>query len=375
MSDAKVVTLPTPKDPMRKSPGFAKKLLSTWKLDLSGLCGYGCGYCSSNAGNYLRINRTKFADVTEEQLGERLLPADEPALTFEYRDILDALRIQVRPHPHSWGYGETLVFSMLTDGFSPRLVRSGTTEEALRIIMEGTSFRIRILTKNSCVGAPFWRSFFLAWPGRFVVGLSIGTMDDQWAKRIEVGTSSPSARMRALRSLQDAGVPTYGMLCPVFPDVLADRGVERLADAIRPGRCESVWAEPYNDRQNWLRVREGYDEGSRGYEWLTRAYKGGDRRRHRKGAGNRKAVWSSYATTLLLRLRDKAKSEGWGDKLRYLLYEGGIAPADAAQMGALDGVLLQSTPDVYGRSLNPHIRRLQGAPEGPGQMSIFEARR
>jgi hypothetical protein len=41
---------------------------------------------------------------------------------------------------------------MLTDGFSPHLVKEGVTEKALRLLLEHTSFRIRVLTKKSIVG-------------------------------------------------------------------------------------------------------------------------------------------------------------------------------------------------------------------------------
>jgi len=87
-------------------------------------------------------------------------------------------------------------------------------------VLERTSFRIRILTKNAIVSSERWINFFRQAKDRFVVGLSIGTVDDAWAKRVEIGTSRPSARLQALRNLQEAGIPTYGMLCPVFPDVL-----------------------------------------------------------------------------------------------------------------------------------------------------------
>ena len=67
-----VVEVPSIKVPITSSPGFAKKDLSDFKLDACGLCGFGCRYCSSNSGNYLRINRAMFADLTEQQLGEGL---------------------------------------------------------------------------------------------------------------------------------------------------------------------------------------------------------------------------------------------------------------------------------------------------------------
>jgi DNA repair photolyase len=186
------------------------------------LCEFGCEYCSSNWGNYLRIRREQFAELTEAQLGKRTYPDNDPDLIFIWPDILTHLHRQLEKKPPNWGAGRTLVFSMLTDGFSPLLVQEKTTEAALQMLIERTSFRIRVLTKNAVVGTEKWITFFKGHPNRFVIGLSTGTLGDEWAKRVEIKTSIPSARLRALANLQDAGIPTYGILCPVFPDVLDD---------------------------------------------------------------------------------------------------------------------------------------------------------
>jgi hypothetical protein len=88
----KIVKVPSIKNPIAESPGFAKKQLSDYKLDACGLCGFGCAYCSSNVGNYLWIWRKQFAEQTKPQLGESLLPAEEPALMFILPDYLERLR-------------------------------------------------------------------------------------------------------------------------------------------------------------------------------------------------------------------------------------------------------------------------------------------
>lgn len=336
------------KDPVKRSPGFAKKILSDYKLDIVGLCGFGCRYCSSNMGNYLRINREKFLEATRSQTGSNLMPTNAPELTFHWSDVLEKLETQLSKKRKNFGEGLTLVFSMLTDGFSPLLVKEGITESALRMVLEKTSFRIRVLTKNAIVGSDKWIEFFQSYPGRFVVGLSTGTLNDEWARKVEIGTSLPSARLNALNRLQEAGVPTYGMLCPVFPDVLGNGQLDALIDRINPQVVEHVWAEPYNDRINWEYVRGGYDPISPGYEWMTDVY------------GNRNtARWSEYATDLLLELRERAKREGWLPKLRYLLYEDLISEADAFRLDDLSGVLLQSKPDEEGYSKNRFISKLQ----------------
>lgn len=344
----KLVVINALPEPIQPSPGFAKKGLADFKLDIMGLCGFGCRYCSSNAGNYLRINRERFADLTEEQLGERIYPADDPALTFVWEDVLENLQRQLDRKPRDWGEGQVLVFSMLTDGFSPMMVKRGFTEAALRMVLDRTRFRIRILTKNAIVGSPKWVRFFAEHRKRVVVGLSIGTLDDEWAQRVEVGTSKPSARLRALRHLQDADIPTYGMLCPMFPDLLRGDGVEELVDRIDPYAVEDVWAEPYNERFNWKAIRDSHPAGSRTHDMFTRIYQDHEWTR-----------WSSYATRLYVRLREKAAKQGWTRKLHYLLYEGHIVEKHARRFAGLRGVRLQSKPDAGGLSTNPFIAAIQ----------------
>lgn len=330
-----IVDVPSIKDPIKSSPGFAKKELATYKLDLMGLCAAGCAYCSSNAGNYLRINRQRFAELTLAQTGEALLPATSPALSFRWTDFemrLDEQVRRLRPTTARWGTGETLVFSQLTDGFSPWAVKSGLTRRTLEKVLLKTRFRIRVLTKFDYVGRPEWIEFFKAHPGRFVVGLSIGTLDDNWARRVEIGTSSPSARVRALHRLQDAGVPTFGMLCPIFPDALNGDGVKRLVEAIRPERCETVWSEPYNDRANWRAVAAGYEEGSRARAFLERCFSGDLAR----------LTWSQYASHLYVRVHGALAKHGAEQKHRYLLYQDGLVPAEREALRGAQGVLFQS---------------------------------
>src|SRR2546425_1532149 len=102
-----IVAVPSITEPIQPSPGFAKKHLSDDKLDLMGLCAFACSYCSSNTGNYLRINRERFADITEAALGERLYPTDTPELSLTWPDVLKKLDAQLKRHGLSWGEGRT----------------------------------------------------------------------------------------------------------------------------------------------------------------------------------------------------------------------------------------------------------------------------
>lgn len=343
-----------------ESPGFAKKGLSDYHMDLARRCGASCSYCSTNAGYPARVNRARLTALAREQLGVDVDPTREPGISIAWdrAEVLRRLEAQLAGKSKAWGHGKTLMVSQLTDAFIGYPLTSGLTRAALDMVLERTSFRIRILTKCDVVARPGWVDYFKAHEDRFVVGLSVGTLDDEWARRVEIGTTKPTARLRALHTLQDAGVTTFGMMCPVFPDMLRSDGgrdIDALIDAIRPDLCETVWAEPFNDRDNWEAVRNGYDPGSVGWTWFQDVYGSPNRARGRM-------LWSRYATALYERLKRRAMDGAWMFKLDYLLYEDQITSADAATFTALVGVLLQSKPAKDGYSPNDAVRALQSSP-------------
>jgi DNA repair photolyase len=373
------VTVPGVKSPIAPSPGFQKKELADFHLELGALCAFGCSYCSSNVGNFYRINRSKFVAAVEEQTGQRIGAVDifvekkrpsggtervltharDPALHIRFGNAIEQLEAQLDGKPSSFGAGKTLVFSMLTDSFAPVTVASGATEQSLRLLLDRTSFRIRVLTKSAIVGNERWVRFFAERKERFVVGLSIGNTNPEWASAVEIGTSKPRARVMAHRALQNAGVPVFAMLCPIFPHMLDGTLLPDLLDSLRPQMCERIWAEPYNDRQNAAAVRVGYPENSRWHAWMTKTFGIGTLTRSRE-------MWSHYASLLYLRLRDQLEvygERGVVDRLRYLLYEGDVLPEHAHRFGGMCGVLLQGQKDdVGGRSKVPEFAVLETLP-------------
>ena len=333
---------------IKPAPGFVKKDLADYKLDIVALCGFGCLYCSSNMGNYLRINQKEFLKNTVVQTGKTVKPSEDPSLMFVWPDVVSQLEAELKSKPKSYGKGKTIIFSMLTDGFSPYLVRKGITKRILELMVEKTSFRIRVLAKNATVGSKTWVKFFAKHKDRFVVGLSTGSLDDAWSRKLELGTSKPSARFKALHNLQEAGVPTFGMLCPVFPDMMQGDSLEKMIDLLNPELVEHIWAEPYNDRINWRIVRDSYPRNSESYAWFTKVYDEGQ-----------SGIWSAYSVELYSRLKKHARNQGWMSKLKYLLYEDQITSQDARHFRGLRGVLLQSKPGDDGNSQNPSIAKLQ----------------
>ncbi len=64
------------------------------------------------------------------------------------------------------------------------------------------------------------------------VSISITTLDEQLARRMEPRTSRPTARLEAIRELSRAGVPTRVMVAPVIPG-LNDSEIPQILKAAR----------------------------------------------------------------------------------------------------------------------------------------------
>lgn len=339
MKKTSLVIVPNRKTLIQPSPGFAKKQLAHFHLELAALCGFGCAYCSSNTGYYLRVNAQKFAAATAEQTGGSFDPKTNPNLFLMYEDVVGDLERELATKPREYGAGKTLMFSQLTDPFSPELVERGITLAALRLLLERTSFRIRILTKGEPGGRGF-NALYRRYRDRIVIGLSIGTLDDDWAACVEKGTLPPSARAGTHCGLQDAGFATYMMLCPVFPSQM--RFIPGITELLGAHRVEHVWCEPYNDRINWRHVQSSLPADSTDRVWLEEAF-----------ANGRHDLWSDYAARLYEAVFGAATRDGWVHKLRFLLYEDLVTAADAPRFGKLEGILLQNKPLPNGRSKNP----------------------
>jgi DNA repair photolyase len=345
-----VVKIPSPMQFICKSEGFNKKGLATHKIDLLKECGLNCSYCTTLFGQGVSYKVPIFMQAIEDQYPGKGYTIHTPGLTIEYYNLMSALHKEMQSYDKSFGEGKVLMFSQLTDAFSPRLVKLGHTREALDMILEKTSFRIRVLTKNAIVGDDEWLEYFDRNRHRFIVGLSTGNMDDMWTRKVERGTSPPTNRFKALKNLQDAGIPTFAMLCPIFENVVKEGRVGELIDKINPDIVENIWAEPVNSHTGgiWKKVRAGFRKDSEEYKWLTEAYE-----------NKNTQLITQYHTDLYSQLLDHAVENEWVDKFIYLLYEAYITEHDVETFRGLVGVNSQSNKSDSGLSNNEVIAKLQ----------------
>ncbi len=123
---------------------------------------------------------------------------------------------------------KTILISSVTDPYTPLEVIYKNTQKVLEHLV-GTKANIQILTKSSLVtrDIDLFKEF-----ASIEVGISLNTLDEEFAKIIEPRASKPQARLEALKKVAGSGIPTYVFVSPIFPWVSNWREVVESARSI-----------------------------------------------------------------------------------------------------------------------------------------------
>lgn len=229
-----------------KSAFTEKKLCDGPTFSLGLACGARCSYCyvESQLGRHPAILRI------QKELG--LAFAD---FAVQKENPLTQLRAELLNRKGAPKFADEtdrrVVFSSPLVDVAANLPTAQQTVAACRLILENTHWQIRLLSKFALL--KFIAEKLAPFRDRMIYGLSTGTFDDAVAASIEKGTSSPTARLRALHWLQDNGFRTFAMICPSLPQENYAAFANDAAQRVRMDRCEHVWAEVFNLRGKSLR--------------------------------------------------------------------------------------------------------------------------
>ena len=139
---------------------------------------------------------------------------------------------------------ECVFLSSVTDPYQMPEKKFELTKRILEVLLEH-EVPVSILTKSDLV----LRDMDLL--SRFKdsdVGLSLGTVDDDWAQLLEPRASPPSRRLAALGALRERRISTYAFISPYIPGV---SDIRRIVEALA-GRVETFAVEAINTRAgNW----------------------------------------------------------------------------------------------------------------------------
>jgi len=197
-------------------------------------CQHGCIYC------YAEFMK-RFTNHKGDKWGEFL-----DIKTYNFKKI--------KPQKYD---GKRLLLSSVTDPYTPLELKYKNTRKILENLV-GTRAHVSILTKSKFVtrDIDLFKKF-----ENFEVGISINTLDDEFAKLIERGASRPSERLKALKEVHDNGIKTYTFISPFFPRITDYKAIiQETLDYTDSYMFENLNFRPHNVPKILKIIRENYPE-------------------------------------------------------------------------------------------------------------------
>ncbi|PAV25732.1 radical SAM protein [Tamilnaduibacter salinus] len=258
-------------------------------------CEHGCVYCFARPTH-------AYWDMSPGLDFETRLIA-KPNAARRLRESLDHPDYQVSP----------IALGVNTDAYQPLEKQRGITREVLEVLRD-YHHPVSIITKGQLILRDRDILADMAAEGLCSVRVSLTTMDSDLKRRLEPRTAGPKARLKILRSLSEAGVPTGIILGPVIP-FINDHEIERLLEAA---------AEAGATRASWIMLRLPLELTDLFTDWLERHFP--DRKDHvlnrirdlRSGKtndarfGTRMTGQGLYADLIRQRFNKKARDLGFG---------------------------------------------------------------
>jgi len=148
-----------------------------------------------------------------------------------------------------------------TDAYQPLERELGITRSILEVLLEARH-PVYLITKGSLIERDLDLLGELAAHNLLAVTVSLTTLDNALARRLEPRATAPQRRLRTLRTLAEAGIPTRISISPVIP-ALNEHEIESLIEAAaRAGACAA----------NAILLRLPHELATLFPEWLDEHY-------------------------------------------------------------------------------------------------------
>src|SRR5712672_1263160 len=176
-------------------------------------CSHACVYC--------------FARPTHAYLGL------SPGLDFETKLFYkaDAVKLLEAELSKPRYLCKPIALGINTDGYQPLERRLGVTRSILEVLAR-CRHPVSLITKSTLILRDLDLLAELARDRLVSVMLSITSLSDEIKRTLEPRTASPSARLRVIGALAQAGVPVGVMVAPVIPSI-TDHELEAILRAAR----------------------------------------------------------------------------------------------------------------------------------------------
>lgn len=186
-----------------------------------------------------------------------------PGLDFETRIVVkpEAAALLHRTLSNPRYECKTISIGANTDPYQPLEAGLKTTRSILEVLQE---FRhpFSLITKSGLVVRDLDILADMAARNLCSVAVSVTTLDNELKRKLEPRTASPAARLRAIKSLSEAGIHVTAMVAPVIP-MINDGEIEDILAAAREAGASAA---------HYIFLRLPLEIGPMFREWLAEHY-------------------------------------------------------------------------------------------------------
>ncbi len=232
-----------------------------WSVNPYRGCEHGCIYCYARPGHeYFGLS----------------LGVDFETKIYAKKRAAELLRREL-DHPR-WR-GEPVTMSGVTDPYQPIERELKITRACLQIMADRRQ-PVSIITKSSLVTRDLDLLRELARHEAASVAISITTLDNALAAKMEPRASSPRDRLEAVRKLSESGIPVSVMTAPIIPG-LNDHEIPALLEAAKAAGARNagyvILRLPYQIKDLFLEwLQRHFPDKAGKVESLIREMRGGE---------------------------------------------------------------------------------------------------
>ena len=197
-------------------------------------CQHGCIYCYAEF-------MIRFTNHKGEKWGEFL-------------DIKQFELDKIKPQRYN---GKRILLSSVTDPYLPLEKKYQNTRKILEKLV-GTDAEVTILTKSKLVvrDIDLFKKF-----KNIEVGISISTLNEEFARILERGASKPSDRFAAIKEIYESGIQTYIFISPFFPEITHYKAIiGETLDYTDTYSFENLNFRPHNIHRIMRIIKEYYPD-------------------------------------------------------------------------------------------------------------------
>src|SRR5215216_3048902 len=219
-----------------------------WSINPYVGCEFGCTYCYARDTHRWVMERADGrtsgrADGGKSEPTDRP-PARLPAWEAFEKEILvksEVAEVLGRTLHPARVAGHSLVIGTATDPYQPAERRFRLTRRILEVLCSYHGLSIEIITKSPLVTRDLDLLQTLSKLHGVNINISLATADPCLARRLELRSPVPSARLRALRQLTSGGVHAGLIVAPTIPGITDDwAGLARLMEAAKEAGARYV---------------------------------------------------------------------------------------------------------------------------------------